>query len=179
MRRGGSLVTCLRSHGYSLSVWRFAPSSSGHIMQLVSPPKTWRGYWCISGRRMFSIFERWTSVLRAYTETSKVGGPPGRGENGRCQQPFRVEAWDGGNETREPGGVDQNGPVFASGVFVLADVRNNGGFSARAVGVYVGEGGGVVDFLEEEDVEVVFEVSENLAAHYRLLLQVVGQEKQF
>ena len=78
MRRGASLVTCLRSHGHSLSVWGFAPSSSGHIMQLVSPPKMWLGYWCISGRRMFSIFERWASVLGAYTETSKVGGAPGR-----------------------------------------------------------------------------------------------------
>ena len=46
----------------------------------------------------------------------------------------------------------------------------------RAVGVYVGEDGDVVDFLEEEGVEIVFEVSENLAAHYRFLLQVVGQE---
>ena len=27
---------------------------------------------------MFSIFERWTSALRAYTETNKVGGAPGR-----------------------------------------------------------------------------------------------------
>ena len=47
-------------------------------MQLVSPPRTWLGYWCISGRRMFSIFERWTPVLGASTETSKVGGAPGR-----------------------------------------------------------------------------------------------------
>ena len=37
----------------------------------------------------------------------------------------------------------------------------------------------MVDFLEEEDVEVVLQVSENLAAHYRFLLQVVGQETQF
>ena len=50
--------------------------------------------------------------------------------------------------------------MLASGVFVLADVRNNGGFSARTVGVYVGKDGGVIDFLEEEDVEVVLEVSE-------------------
>ena len=64
--------------------------------------------------------------------------------------------------------------MLASGVFVLADIRNDGGFSARTVGVYVGEDGGVIDFLEEEDVEVVFEVSENLAAHYGFLLQVVG-----
>ena len=64
--------------------------------------------------------------------------------------------------------------MFASGVFVLADIRNDGGFSARTVGVYVGEDGGVIDFLEEEDVEVVLEVSENLAAHYGFLLQVVG-----
>ena len=69
--------------------------------------------------------------------------------------------------------------MLASGVFVLADVRNNGGFSARTVGVYVGEDGGVIDFLEEEDVEVVLEVPENLAAHYRFLLQVVGQKTQF
>ena len=62
MRRGGSLVTCLWSHGHSLSDWRFAPSSSGHIMQLVPPPETWLEYWCISGRRAFPIFERWTSV---------------------------------------------------------------------------------------------------------------------
>ena len=59
-------------------------------------------------------------------------------------------------------------------MFVLADIRNDGGFSARTVGVYVGEDGGVIDFLEEEDVEVVLEVSENLAAHYGFLLQVVG-----
>jgi uncharacterized ferredoxin-like protein len=64
--------------------------------------------------------------------------------------------------------------MLASGVFVLADIRNDGGFSARTVGVYVGEDGGVIDFLEEEDVEVVLEVSENLAAHYGFLLQVVG-----
>ena len=38
----------------------------------------------------------------------------------------------------------------------------------------MGEDGGVIDFLEEEDVEVVLEVSENLAAHYGFLLQVVG-----
>ena len=64
--------------------------------------------------------------------------------------------------------------MLASGVFVLADILNDGGFSARTVGVYVGEDGGVIDFLEEEDVEVVLEVSENLAAHYGFLLQVVG-----
>ena len=64
--------------------------------------------------------------------------------------------------------------MLASGVFVLADIRNDGGFSARTVGVYVGEDGGVIDFLEEEDVEVVLEVSENLAAHYGFLPQVVG-----
>ena len=43
----------------------------------------------------------------------------------------------------------------------------------------MGEDGGVIDFLEEEDVEVVLEVSENLAAHYRFLLQVVRQKPQF
>ena len=43
----------------------------------------------------------------------------------------------------------------------------------------MGEDEGVIDFLEEEDVEVVLEVSENLAAHYRFLLQVVGQKTQF
>ena len=43
----------------------------------------------------------------------------------------------------------------------------------------MGEDGGVIDFLEEEDVEVVLEVSENVAAHYRFLLQVVGQKTQF
>ena len=69
--------------------------------------------------------------------------------------------------------------MLASGVFVLADVRNNGGFSAGTVGVYVGEDGGVIDFLDEEDVEVVLEVSENLAAHNGFLLQVVGQKAQF
>ena len=78
MRRGGSLLTPLWSHGRLLSAWRFAPFSSGHIMQLVPPPKMWLGYWCISRRRIFSIFERWTSMLWAYTETSKVGGAPGR-----------------------------------------------------------------------------------------------------
>ena len=69
--------------------------------------------------------------------------------------------------------------MLASGVFVLADVRNNGGFGAQTVGVYVGEDAGVIDFLQEEDVEIVLEVSENLAAHYRFLLQVVGQKTQF
>ena len=107
------------------------------------------------------------------------GRGPREGENGRRQQPFCIESGEGGSETGEPGGANQNGPVFASGVFVLADVRNNGGFSARTVGVYVGEDGGVFDFLEEEDVEVVLEVSENLAAHYRFLPQVVGQKTQF
>ena len=43
----------------------------------------------------------------------------------------------------------------------------------------MGEDGGVVDFLEEEGVEVAFKVWENLAAHYRFFLQVVGQETQF
>ena len=37
----------------------------------------------------------------------------------------------------------------------------------------------MIDFLEEEDVEVVLEVLENLAAHYRFLLQVDGQKTQF
>ena len=104
---------------------------------------------------------------------------PRADENGCSQQPFRIESGEGGNETGEPGGANQYRPVLASGVFVLADVRNNGGFSARIVGVYVGEDGGVIDFLEEEDVKVVLEVSENLAALYRLLLQVVGQKTQF
>ena len=107
------------------------------------------------------------------------GQGPQEGENGCCQYPFRIESGEGGNETGEPGGANQNGPVLASGVFVLADVRNNGGFSARTVGVYVQEDRGVIDFLEEEDVEVVLEMSENLAAHYRFLLQVVGQKTQF
>ena len=107
------------------------------------------------------------------------GRGPWEGENGCRQEPFRIESGEGGNETGEPGGANQNGPVLASGVFVLDDVRNNGGFSARSVGVYVGEEGGVIDFLEEEDVQVVLEVSENLAAHYRFLLQVVGQKTQF
>ena len=89
------------------------------------------------------------------------GRGPREGENGCRQQSFRIELGEGGNETGEPGGANQNGPVLASGVFVLADVRNNGGFSAQTVGVYVGEDGSVVDFLEEEDVEVVLEVSEN------------------
>ena len=40
----------------------------------------------------------------------------------------------------------------------------------------MGEDGGMVNFLEEEAVEVVFEVSEILATHYRLFLQVVGEE---
>ena len=66
--------------------------------------------------------------------------------------------------------------MFSPVVCVLGDVRNDGCFSVRAVGVYVGKDGGMVDFLEEEDVEVVFEVSENLATHYRLFLQVVGEE---
>ena len=81
------------------------------------------------------------------------GRGPREGEKGCCQQPLSVEWAEGGNETGEPGGANQNGPVFASGVSVLADVRDNGGFSARTVGVYVGEDGGVVDFLEEEDVK--------------------------
>ena len=43
----------------------------------------------------------------------------------------------------------------------------------------MGKDGRVIDFSEEEDVEVILEVSENLAAHYRFLLQVVGQKTQF
>ena len=128
---------------------------------------------------MFSIFERWTSALGAYTETNKVGGAPGRVRTAATSSPSVSSRVRGGNEPGEPGGANQNGPVLASGVFVLADVRNNGGFSARTVGVYVGEDVGVIDFLEEDDVEVVLEVSENLAAHYRFLLQVVGQKTQF
>ena len=104
---------------------------------------------------------------------------PWEGENGCRLQPLHIELGEGGNETGEPGGANQNGPELASGVFVLGDVRNNGGLSPRTVGVYVGEDEGVVDFLEEEDVEVVLEVSENSAAHYRFLLQVVGQQTQF
>ena len=107
------------------------------------------------------------------------GRGPWEGENGCCQQPFRIESGEGVNEPGEPGGANQNGRVLASGVFVLADVRNNGGFSARTVAVYVGEDGGVIDFFEKEDVEVVLEVSENLAAHYRFLRQVVGRKTQF
>ena len=107
------------------------------------------------------------------------GRGPQEGENGCRQQPFRIESAEGVNEPGEPGGANQNGPVLTSGVFVLADVRNNGGFRARTVGVYVGEDGGVIDFSEEENVEVVLEVSENLAAHYRFLLQVVGKKMQF
>ena len=34
----------------------------------------------------------------------------------------------------------------------------------------------MVDFLEEEEIEVIFEVSGNLATHYKLFLQVVGEE---
>ena len=116
---------------------------------------------------------------RGVYRDQQSGRGPREGENGCRQQPFRIEPGEGGNKPGEPGGANQNGPVLASGVFVLADVRNNGGFSARTVGVYVGEDGGVIDFLEEEDVEVVLEVSENLAAHYRFLLQVVGQKTQF
>ena len=119
------------------------------------------------------------SGRRGVYRDQQGGRGPRQGENGCCQQPFRIESGEGGNEPGEPGGANQNGAVLASGVFVLADVRNNGGFSARTVGVYVGEDGGVIDFLEEEDVEVVLEVSEDLAAHYRFLLQVVGQKKQF
>ena len=40
----------------------------------------------------------------------------------------------------------------------------------------MGEDGGMVAFLEEENVKIVFEVSENLATYYRLFLQVVGEE---
>ena len=43
----------------------------------------------------------------------------------------------------------------------------------------MGKDGSVIDLSEEEDVEVVLEVSENLAAHYRFLLQVVEQKTQF
>ena len=107
------------------------------------------------------------------------GRGPREGENGCRQQPFRIESGEGGKERGEPGGANQKGPVLASGVFVLADVRYNGGFSARTVGVYVKEDGGVIDFLEEEEVEVVLEVSEKFAAHSRFLLQVVGQKTQF
>ena len=107
------------------------------------------------------------------------GRGPREGEDGCRQERFRIVSGEGGNETGEPGGANQNRPVLASGVFVLADVGNNGGFSAQSVGVYVGEDGGVIDFLEEEDVEVILEVSENSAAHYRFLLQVVGQKTQF
>ena len=37
----------------------------------------------------------------------------------------------------------------------------------------------MIDFLVEEDVEVNLEVSENLATHYWLFLQVVGEQTQF
>ena len=43
----------------------------------------------------------------------------------------------------------------------------------------MGEDGAVIDFLEEEDVQVVLQVSKNLAAHHRFLLQVVGRKTQF
>ena len=128
---------------------------------------------------MFSILERWTSVLGAYTETNKVGGAPGRVRTAAACSPSVSSRGRGVTKRASRGGANQNGPVLASGVFVLADVRDNGGFGARTVGVYLGEDGGVIDFLEEEDVKVVLEVSENLAAHYRFLLQVVGQKTQF
>ena len=41
----------------------------------------------MSGRRMFSIFERWTSALGAYTETNKVGGAPGRVRTAAASSP--------------------------------------------------------------------------------------------
>ena len=36
---------------------------------------------------MFSIFERWTSALGAYTETNKVGGAPGGGRTAAASSP--------------------------------------------------------------------------------------------
>ena len=41
----------------------------------------------MSGRRMCSIFERWTSALGAYTETNKVGGAPGRVRTAAASSP--------------------------------------------------------------------------------------------
>ena len=133
----------------------------------------------MSGRRTLSIFERWTSALGAYTETNKVGGAPRRVTTAAASSLSVSSRGRGVTKRASRGGANQNGPVVASGVFILADVRNNGGFSARTVGVYVGGDGGVIDFLEEEDIEVVFQVSENLTVHYRFLLQVVGQKTQF
>ena len=36
---------------------------------------------------MFSIFERWTSALGAYTEINKVGGAPGRVRRAAASSP--------------------------------------------------------------------------------------------
>ena len=41
----------------------------------------------MTGRRMFSIFERSTSALGAYTETNKVGWTPGRVRTAAASSP--------------------------------------------------------------------------------------------
>ena len=79
---------------------------------------------------MFSIFERWTSELGAYTETNKVGGAPGRVRTAAASSPSVSSRGRGVTKRASQGEANQNGPALASGVFVLADVRNNGGFSA-------------------------------------------------
>ena len=116
---------------------------------------------------------RWVSVPRAYMETSQVGGAPWRVRNHCCHEAFRVEPWDRVTNRESAGGPDQNGSVFSPGVFVLAYARDDGCLGARAVGVHVGEDRCVVDFLGEENVNVVPGVLQNTAADDRLFLQVV------
>ena len=41
----------------------------------------------MSGRRMLSIFEWWTSALGAYTETNRVGRAPGRVRTATASSP--------------------------------------------------------------------------------------------
>ena len=64
----------------------------------------------MSGRRIFSIFQRWTSALGAYTKTNKVGGAPGRVRTAAASSPSVSSLGEGGNETGEPGGANPNYP---------------------------------------------------------------------
>ena len=59
---------------------------------------------------MFSIFERWTSALGAYTETNKVGGAPVRVRTAAASSPFVSSRGRGVMKRASQGGQTKTDP---------------------------------------------------------------------
>ena len=59
---------------------------------------------------MFSIFERWASVLGAYTETSKVGKAPGRVRMAAASSPSAPSLGTGVRKRESRGEQTQTDP---------------------------------------------------------------------